>query len=104
MSSVKSSIIGNTLVKSTFPPDARCPLCGGAISSKKTTFSVDLGKGILIVREVPAQICALCDEEWFCSDVSQRLDQLAADMREKGTEVEIISYSTPRNALAEVEV
>ena len=77
-----------------FPESAKCPLCGGKIASDTTTFTVDLGKGVMIVRDVPAQICGQCGEEWFTSEVSHRLDELAADMRAKGSEVEILSFKT----------
>ena len=76
------------------PDNARCPLCRGGIAAGSTTFTVDLGKGVIIVRDVRAQICSQCGEEWFTSEVSHRLDELAEDMRTKGTEVEILSYKT----------
>ena len=33
-----------------------CPLCGGHKKSGKTIFTVALGEGILVVRDVPALI------------------------------------------------
>jgi len=51
-----------------------------------------LETGVLIVREVPAQICSQCGEDWFTSEVSQHLETLAEDMRVKGSEVEILSF------------
>ncbi|MCF7810323.1 type II toxin-antitoxin system MqsA family antitoxin [bacterium] len=77
-----------------FPENAKCPFCGGRITPGTTTFSADLDTGVIIVRDVPAQICCQCGEEWFTSDVSQRLDELAEDMRIKGSEVEILSYKS----------
>ena len=77
-----------------FPNNAKCPLCGGRIAPDKTTFTADLDKGVIIVRDVPAQICGQCGEEWFTTEVSLRLDELAADMRAKGSEVEILSFKT----------
>jgi len=76
-----------------FPKDAKCPICGGRIAPGTTTFTADLGKAVIIVRDVPAQICSQCGEEWFTSEVSHRLDELAADMRAKGAEVEILSFN-----------
>ena len=75
-----------------FPKDAKCPLCGGRIAPGSTTFTADIDKAVLIVREVPAQICVQCGEEWFTSEVSQQLDRLVEDMRVKGSEVEILNY------------
>ncbi|NQU04597.1 MAG: type II toxin-antitoxin system MqsA family antitoxin [Calditrichaeota bacterium] len=77
-----------------FPENAQCPLCTGKIISGTTTFSVDLDTGVIIVRDVPAQICCQCGEEWFISEVSHRLDELTEDMRAKGSEVEILSFKS----------
>ena len=42
-----------------------CPICGGKKSKGKTTFSADLGSGIVVVRDVKARICWQCGEEWI---------------------------------------
>ena len=78
--------------KKTFPGSAQCPLCGGRITGGITTFTANLGTAVMIVRDVPAQICNQCEEEWFETEVSRRLDELAADMRERGAEVEILKF------------
>jgi len=40
----------------------RCPVCRGMIASGKTTFTSDLGFGVIVVRQVPAQVCDQCGE------------------------------------------
>ncbi|PYI97844.1 MAG: YgiT-type zinc finger domain-containing protein, partial [Verrucomicrobia bacterium] len=42
-----------------------CPLCGGKKIKGKTTFSADVGSGVVVVREVEAMICSQCGEEWI---------------------------------------
>ncbi len=39
---------------------SQCPLCGGNKSEGKTTFTTDLGFGVVVVRDVPATVCAQC--------------------------------------------
>jgi len=39
---------------------AKCPLCGGAMRTGMTTFTVDLDFGVVVVRHVPATVCAQC--------------------------------------------
>ena len=43
----------------------RCPLCGGHKQPGKTTYSVDLGSGVILVRNVPATVCVQCGEAWI---------------------------------------
>lgn len=38
----------------------KCPLCGGIKRKGKTTFIVDFGSGVVVVRNVPATICSQC--------------------------------------------
>jgi len=44
-------------MKNRVSPD-KCPLCGGAKKEGKTTFTVDLGFGVVVVRDVPATVCS----------------------------------------------
>ncbi len=70
----------------------RCPLCGGNKEKGLITFTVDLGFGLLIVRGVPANICSQCGEKWIPSDVAERLEKIAEDVRKKKPELEIVSF------------
>ena len=36
----------------------KCPLCGGSKKAGRTTFTVDLGFGVVVVRDVPASVCS----------------------------------------------
>ena len=45
--------------KEQSPGVNRCPLCGGTKKSGKTTFTADMGFGVVVVRGVPATICFL---------------------------------------------
>jgi len=59
-------------------PKGRCPLCGGTKESGKTTFTADLGFGVVVVRNVPAQVCSLCGEDWIDDAVAERLEGMVA--------------------------
>jgi len=86
--------------RNNFPDNATCPLCGGTIENGTTTRTISIETAILIVKDVPAGICDLCGEEWFMLDVSKQLDELADEMRAKGSQLEILPY--PANRMAEV--
>jgi YgiT-type zinc finger domain-containing protein len=70
----------------------RCPLCGGCKQPGKTTYSVDLGSGVILVRNVPATVCAQCGEAWIEHHTAQKLEQITQEAREKGLQVEVVAF------------
>ena len=67
-------------------------LSGGRKQSGKTTYSVDLGSGVVPVRNVPATVCAQCGEAWIDHRTAQKLEQLTQEAREKGLQVEVVAF------------
>ena len=66
-----------------------CPLCGGLKTNGLTTFSADLGSGVVVVRDVRATICSQCGEEWIDDATSRELEQIVNDARIRGLQVEV---------------
>ncbi len=69
-----------------------CPLCGGRKSLGKTTYTVDLGSGLIVVRDVPAMVCDQCGEDWIAAETARRLQELVAEARRTKRQVEILAY------------
>ncbi len=69
-----------------------CPLCGGNCHKGKTTFTVDLGFGVVVVREVPATVCEQCGADWIDDSVSEVLENLVMDARQKHAMIEVTNY------------
>lgn len=72
---------------------SQCPLCGGNKSEGKTTFTTDLGFGVVVVRDVPATVCAQCGADWIQDEVAERLEHIVQDAREKHHQVEVTTYA-----------
>jgi YgiT-type zinc finger domain-containing protein len=70
-----------------------CPLCGGAKQAGTTTFTVDLGFGVVVVREVPALVCGQCGEAWVEDSVAAKLERVVADARQKQATVEVTRWA-----------
>ena len=70
----------------------RCPLCGGRKQPGKTTYSVDLGSGVVLVRNVPATVCVQCGEAWIDNHTAQKLEKITQEAREKGLQVEVVAF------------
>ena len=70
-----------------------CPLCGGNKTSGETTFTADLGSGVVVVRRVRATICSQCCEEWIDDVTARRLEQVVNAARAGHREVEITAFA-----------
>lgn len=68
-----------------------CPLCGGKKTDGKTTYSADLGVGVVVVRNVPAHVCDQCGEAWIAPQMARRLEDVCNEARTKGTQVEVVA-------------
>lgn len=67
-----------------------CPIChGGHKQPGTTTFTVDLGFGVGVVREVPAQVCDLCGTDWIEDPVAEKLDRIVERARQNHPVVEV---------------
>lgn len=71
---------------------ALCPLCGGHKKEGQTTFSVDFGDGVVVVRNVPATVCSLCGNEWISDQVASQLETIVEDAKKKHLLVEVTTY------------
>jgi YgiT-type zinc finger domain-containing protein len=74
-------------------PD-KCPLCGGNKKKGKTIFTVDLGFGVVVVRDVPATVCSQCGADWIEDAIASKLEEIVNDARLKHHIVEVTTLST----------
>lgn len=70
----------------------RCPICNGERKLGGTTYTVDLGFGVLVVRDVPARICVQCGEEWIDASTAKTLEKLINQARTRKTQFEVLTY------------
>jgi YgiT-type zinc finger domain-containing protein len=71
----------------------RCPVCGGEKRNGETTYSVDLGESVIVVRNVPARICGMCGEEWIDDGTARKLENVVEAARKSGSQVEIVAFA-----------
>lgn len=61
-----------------------CPICGGEpLEGKPTTYAVDFKHTLLVVRDVPADVCSRCCTKWFLPDITSKLEKITNEVREK---------------------
>lgn len=68
-----------------------CPLCGGDRRPGSTLFSVDLGAGVVVVRNVPASVCSLCGEALIGAETARELENIVEDARRNRREFEVVA-------------
>jgi YgiT-type zinc finger domain-containing protein len=71
----------------------RCPLCGGRKKAGLTTFTVDFGFGVVVVRDVPASVCSQCGADWVEDSIASKLEEIVNDARQKHHIVEVTTLS-----------
>ena len=70
-----------------------CLLCKGTIENKNTTFMVELDNCIIIIKNVPSQVCKQCGEVSYSDEVAKQLEVLVNTVRNSITEITVINYT-----------
>jgi YgiT-type zinc finger domain-containing protein len=71
---------------------SKCPVCNGEKKLGRTTYTADLGFGVLVVRDVPARICVQCGEEWIDASTAKTLEKLIGEARNRKMQFEVLIY------------
>ncbi len=69
-----------------------CPICGGNKVKGTTAFTVDLGFGVVVVRDVPTHVCDQCGTDWIADETAERLEITVYDARKRHRQVEVTAY------------
>lgn len=70
----------------------KCPVCGGKKESGTTVYSVDIDDCLIVVRNVKAEICSQCGEEWFDDETARELEKITQSALDKRHQVEILAF------------
>lgn len=77
-----------------------CPVCrGGRKQAGTTTFTVELGFGVVVVRDVPALVCDLCGTDWLEDSVAEKLELIVEQARIKHPVVKVANWQQEVQAL-----
>lgn len=67
-------------------------MCDEKVDEETTIFSIEIGEGILVIRDVPAMVCTSCGNKWFDHNTMLKLEKIAEDARLRHTQIEVIKY------------
>lgn len=72
----------------------KCVVCKQADTrAGVTTVTLERGGATFVVREVPAQICPNCGEDYVDAKVAAELLRSAEEMSRAGTQVDVRRYA-----------
>ena len=71
----------------------KCIKCGGDTFESTTTEAIELGFGVLIIRNIPCYKCDECDEIFYTGDVVQKIEEITERVKQFIQEVTVVDYS-----------
>ena len=71
----------------------KCIRCGKETYKSTTTEAVELGTGVLVIRNIPCYKCEMCDEIHFTGDVVKQLEQIIAAAKQRMEQLSVVDYS-----------
>ena len=70
-----------------------CLFCKGSLEPKPTTFLADLDNCIVIVKNVPSDVCRQFGEVYYNDEIMGKLEKIVDKMRDTVTEVAITNFA-----------
>ena len=71
-----------------------CFMCKGTLQEGFSTFTTDMGKCVVIVKNVPSYVCGQCGEVSYSDEVAHRLEQIVHSLTDPvSAEIAVFSYS-----------
>jgi YgiT-type zinc finger domain-containing protein len=71
----------------------KCVICQyGETEPGTTTVTLTRGETTVVIRDVPAQICTTCGEEYVDAATGKRLSHIAENAVNEGVQVDVRRY------------
>ena len=77
----------------------KCLVCRSEMVDRKITVDLRIADDLLIVEEVPANVCDRCGEKVFTPEVTRRLQTLAKQRKKPPRTVAVPVFSLDKAAL-----
>ena len=69
-----------------------CYFCGGQLRYGLATIPFVLGSNVVVIKQVPAEVCEQCGEPILRSEVAGVVDGVLKKARTSGFEISVINY------------
>ena len=71
----------------------KCAICGGSAKPGRTTVSVDTGFGVIVIRDVPANVCSQCGEDWLSDETAGEVEAIIDKARKDKAQIEVLAMA-----------
>ncbi len=71
----------------------KCLLCKSELKDEYANYIADLGKCIIVIRNVPTKVCTQCGEKSYDFNVSIRIQQLIDQVKDFISGIAEINYT-----------
>lgn len=70
----------------------KCPVCGGTTKRDTTNLPVEIERGVLFIKGVPADVCTQCEEAFIPDEAASLVEKIVARARDMKVELEVVSF------------
>ena len=70
----------------------KCMKCGKEMLKSTTTEAIELGYGVLVIRNIPCYKCVECDEIFYTGDVAQKIEEITERVKLFIQEITVVDY------------
>ena len=85
--------MGNRLEDEEGGEPMKCSRCGKPAYKSTTTEAIELGFGLLVIRNIPCYKCNECDEIFYTGDVVLKLEAIISEAKQMMQDLCIVDYS-----------
>ena len=71
----------------------KCLYCKGTLEEKLTNYIADFGDSIIVVRNVPTNVCSQCGEKSYSYHVPVRLQEIVEQVKKLVSGIAEVTYS-----------
>ena len=70
----------------------KCMRCGKTAYKSVTSEAIELGFGLLVIRNIPCYKCEECDEIFYTGDVVKKIEAIVDKTRQMMQDIRVIEY------------
>ena len=70
----------------------KCMKCGKEAFKSTTTEAIELGFGVLVIRNNPCYKCVECDDIFYTGDVAQKIEEITERVKQFIQEVTVVDF------------